>query len=216
MTDHIELTGLSRRYLTEDLIGVDISERDFRLNYRFLDAYFNDWYDVQCDAGGQRPQDLIDPFKTLRSMLSVPRNQILDALVSDRCCSPITSNGSPPICFRDDGENHNKMLALAARLYVMVSIDPPDDFFSCGRDIPWSEDVSLASLMTETFRQGTEQAEESRLPAMFTAANVELIAGIQVAWTCNLADHLLLTCDDTQLKLFHHASFLELHKQAQS
>ncbi|KAL8635734.1 MAG: hypothetical protein Q9226_009323, partial [Calogaya cf. arnoldii] len=37
-----------------------------------------------------------------------------------------------------------------------------------------------------------------KLPQSFTAANLEKIGGIQVLWTDNLADHLLLRDDDTK------------------
>ncbi|KAL8947280.1 MAG: hypothetical protein Q9222_006417 [Ikaeria aurantiellina] len=49
-----------------------------------------------------------------------------------------------------------------------------------------------------------------KLPQSFTAANLERIGGIQIRWTDNLADHLLLRDDDTKLMLFHHVSALEL------
>ncbi|KAL8752396.1 MAG: hypothetical protein Q9199_005775 [Rusavskia elegans] len=49
-----------------------------------------------------------------------------------------------------------------------------------------------------------------KLPQSFTAANLEKIGGIQVLWTDNLADHLLLRDDDTKVMLFHHVSALRL------
>ena len=45
-------------------------------------------------------------------------------------------------------------------------------------------------------------------------ANLEKIAGIQVRWTSNLADHLALRDDDKKVMLFHQASFLELSKES--
>ena len=50
-----------------------------------------------------------------------------------------------------------------------------------------------------------------KLPQSFTADHLEKIAGIEIRWTNNLADHLLLRDDDTKLLLFHQASILELH-----
>lgn len=49
-----------------------------------------------------------------------------------------------------------------------------------------------------------------KLPQTFTAANLEKIGGIEIHWTNNLADHLLLKDDDTKLLLFHHVSILDL------
>ena len=50
-----------------------------------------------------------------------------------------------------------------------------------------------------------------KLPQSFTAMHLEKIAGIEIRWTSNLADHLLLRDDDTKLLLFHQVSILELH-----
>lgn len=42
---------------------------------------------------------------------------------------------------------------------------------------------------------------------MFTARNLERVAGIRVIWTSNLADHLHLEDDDTSVRIFYHVSF---------
>jgi hypothetical protein len=38
------------------------------------------------------------------------------------------------------------------------------------------------------------------------------MAGLEIVWTDNLADHLRLTDDDTKVHIFHHASFLEIQR----
>ena len=53
-----------------------------------------------------------------------------------------------------------------------------------------------------------------KLPQTFTAASLETIGGIEIHWTNNLADHLLLRDDDTKLLLFHHVSVLDLHMRS--
>ncbi|KAK4198777.1 hypothetical protein QBC40DRAFT_283234 [Triangularia verruculosa] len=53
--------------------------------------------------------------------------------------------------------------------------------------------------------------ERIRLPKTFDAWSISKIAGIHISFTDNLADHLLLTNDDSTLLIFHHASFLECH-----
>ena len=55
-----------------------------------------------------------------------------------------------------------------------------------------------------------------RLPHSFTAESIERIAGIEIRWTSNLANHLLLHDDDTKLFLFHDVSILRLHQSCDS
>jgi hypothetical protein len=55
--------------------------------------------------------------------------------------------------------------------------------------------------------------ESIRLPKSFNAWSIETIGGIQVGFTDNMADHLLLVEDDSKVLIFHHASFLEYQGQ---
>lgn len=58
-----------------------------------------------------------------------------------------------------------------------------------------------------------------KLDKIFTARNLECIAGLQIIWTDNLADHLKLTADtvadDRCISIFHHISVLKHHKDNQ-
>ena len=48
-----------------------------------------------------------------------------------------------------------------------------------------------------------------KLEKLFTAPNIERIAGISIRWTDNIVDHLRLVEDDSAVVIFHHASFLK-------
>lgn len=48
-----------------------------------------------------------------------------------------------------------------------------------------------------------------KLHRVFNALNLARIAGVDTIPTDNLADHLRLTDDDTNLHIFHHASVLK-------
>ncbi|KAL8684402.1 MAG: hypothetical protein Q9218_008308, partial [Villophora microphyllina] len=69
------------------------------------------------------------------------------------------------------------------------------------------------SLLDRCF-SAPSSSDMVKLPQSFTAAHLEQIAGIQVLWTDNLADHLLLRDDDTKVMLFPHVSALQLHVSA--
>jgi len=53
-----------------------------------------------------------------------------------------------------------------------------------------------------------------KLDRPFTARNLERIAGLKIVWTDNLPDHLRLMRDDTEVAIYHHASFLEHQKKS--
>ncbi|KAI1627112.1 hypothetical protein EDD37DRAFT_691533 [Exophiala viscosa] len=51
-----------------------------------------------------------------------------------------------------------------------------------------------------------------KLEKMFNGRNLGRIAGIEIVWTDNLADHLRMSNEDREVAIFHHASFLK-HQQ---
>ena len=61
----------------------------------------------------------------------------------------------------------------------------------------------------------TLSCEHVRLPKSFDAWSIEMVGGIEIAFTDNLADHLLLVEEDSKVLIFHHVSFLEVQRQAQ-
>ncbi|MDI1487117.1 MAG: hypothetical protein OHK93_006385 [Ramalina farinacea] len=71
--------------------------------------------------------------------------------------------------------------------------------------------AAYPSVLTATFPPQPSSNDKIKLPQTFTASPLETIGGIQINWTSNLADHLLLRDDDTVLLLFHQISILDLH-----
>ena len=140
----------------------------------------------------------------------------------------ITQDGS----FSWDGELRDTnvvetLVDLAAGVWSMLSIGSfPGDVsydepvFWEDNERFWEENERFSPMMTKTenclidrlFSTRYESEEMVKLPQSFTAAHLEQIGGIEVIWTSNLADHLLLKDDDTKLMLFHQVSILSLHK----
>ena len=52
-------------------------------------------------------------------------------------------------------------------------------------------------------------SENVKLEKIFNAGNLGRIAGIEIEWTNNLADHLRVVDEDKKVAIFYHASFLE-------
>ncbi|PKK51253.1 hypothetical protein CI102_2773 [Trichoderma harzianum] len=78
--------------------------------------------------------------------------------------------------------------------------------------VPWKSGSLNNALATYFCPQKTLQADRPKLGKVFTARNLNRIAGIEIRWTTNLADHLRLVDDDQVVFIFHCASFLQLQK----
>ncbi|KAF2193018.1 hypothetical protein K469DRAFT_745423 [Zopfia rhizophila CBS 207.26] len=101
---------------------------------------------------------------------------------------------------------------LATRLLVMMDFgDLPLGF--CGRpQLGWHDgSLCLKDVVHGYFNQPQALGHENiKLDKIFTARNLGRIAGIEIVWTDNLADHLrVVGDDDTKVRIFHHASFLK-------
>ena len=103
------------------------------------------------------------------------------------------------------------LIDLAVDVGSMLSVAKFPGDISYDEPIHWEDNTTLADLVYQCFPSVPESEDIVKLPQTFTAAHLEKIGGIQVIWTSNLADHLLLKEDDTKLMLFHQVSILKLH-----
>lgn len=123
------------------------------------------------------------------------------------------------LSFEDDDESAEILrdaLNLAVRLLLMIPVGP---FLATGGGItvsgetylPWKEGTITEFVNTE-FPPQTSMRDCVRLEKVFNARNLKRIAGIEIRWTSNLADHLRMRDDDTAVEIFHYASFLRFHR----
>ena len=106
------------------------------------------------------------------------------------------------------------LIDLAVDAWSMLSVAKFPGDISYDEPIHWEDDSTLTHLVRQCFPLVPESQDIVKLPQTFTAAHLEKIGGIQVIWTSNLADHLLLKEDDTKLMLFHQVSILRLHRMS--
>jgi hypothetical protein len=101
---------------------------------------------------------------------------------------------------------------LAIRLLLMMKVGHLPNNFSAYKALVWNQGPSLREFVSASFKpRGALNHEHVRLEKMFSGKNLERVAGIKIKWTSNLADHLrILDDEDTQVAIFHHASFLEV------
>lgn len=109
----------------------------------------------------------------------------------------------------------DNLMTLAARVWLMLAIGRFQQSLSPSQGIIWTDDGKLGDVLSARFSPRNDLRDQIKLPMAFTAENLERIAGIRIAWTSDLAEHLALREDDTKVVLFHQASILELHKKSQ-
>jgi hypothetical protein len=117
----------------------------------------------------------------------------------------------PLLKSQDDAEK--SWMFLAVRVLTMIDIGGLRNGIKLGQVSRNWTSGSLRDFIKSTFPCTNELSDHVKLERLFTARNIERVADIQVIWTSNLADHLQLEDDDTKVRLFSHASFLELHRQ---
>ena len=203
-----------RKDIINEIFHLDLTEQEFRSRDDGLSAYFSDWFEEQCEAAAsqvsvQTHQDLLE---ILAYIQSTNHNEHRSRIVSKLCTTSSATRRSPVSGPND--ETLNASLTLAVRIWLSISIDSLQHFLTPGHFVAWNSGQYLADVVTDAFSRQMQTSEKVKLPKVFTAANLEKIAGIQVQWTSNLADHLSLKDDDTKVMLFHQASFLELHQES--
>jgi hypothetical protein len=116
----------------------------------------------------------------------------------------------------DRDEILESWISLATRLLLMV---PTRRLLTTGRAITVSgetkldwKDGNIKDLVNKQFISQTAMKDTVKLEKIFNARNLERIAGLEVRWTSNLADHLRMRDDDTAVEIFHYASFLRFHQ----
>ena len=102
---------------------------------------------------------------------------------------------------------------LTARLVSMMDIGGLQYGFSGRRELVWNQG-SLKDFVNGYFNVPVVLGQDVKLEKMFNARNLGRIAGINIVWTDNLADHLRMIDDeDKKVAIFHHASFLKYQQR---
>ncbi|KAI5457844.1 hypothetical protein BGZ63DRAFT_427871 [Mariannaea sp. PMI_226] len=105
---------------------------------------------------------------------------------------------------------------LTARLLFMMSIGKAPHVIPGGTDLVWMDNSGpIKDFIAAQFSSTSLMSEEAiRLEKLFTAQNLDRIAGLKITWTDDISDHLRLFNFDTEVAIFHHASFLMIAKDA--
>ncbi|KAF4624242.1 hypothetical protein G7Y89_g13932 [Cudoniella acicularis] len=118
----------------------------------------------------------------------------------------------------DAAEIIDDSINLGVRILLMVRTG---GFLTIGRLIALSgetkvgwKDAQLADIIYKHFTHQKFIKQHVKLEKIFNARNLERIAGVEIRWTSNLADHLRMQDEDKAVEVFHYASFLRLHQKS--
>ncbi|KAK1676015.1 hypothetical protein BDP55DRAFT_631709 [Colletotrichum godetiae] len=104
---------------------------------------------------------------------------------------------------------------LALRLLLMLKFGPVQGEAFPHHHLVWTSGC-LKDCIVEYLDEGPRlDVKGVRLPKTFHAWSLVAIGGIQIEFTDNLADHLLLIEEENGMKVvvFHHVAFLRCHRR---
>lgn len=154
--------------------------------------------------------DIIDIIQKLRHSNATRQQEIADLRSKLRLQSLSNSD-----------ELISQAIDLAIRIWLMVDVGEVAGSLVPGQTpLVWANGT-LKGFIENQFGSPIPAPKTIRvkLDKVFTARNLECIAGLQIIWTDNLSDHLRLTADtvadDRCIAIFHHISVLKHHKDNQ-
>ena len=168
----------------------------------FFDLYFR-YYAKQCDLIGRHAKGSYSSVETHRDIMDIA--QLLQQPLSREEVWVRMSD----LLKAANKEHHENSINLVSRLLLMIKFGDIPHECGGGRPIEWSHG-SLVEFVHDYFSPPPACGHERiKLEKSFNALNLQRIAGIQIRWTDNLADHLRMMDDDKAVAVFHHVSFLE-------
>lgn len=236
----VVMSGLQSYYLSQPLPAGPLRICFLRLIFRFpceaKDSYFEAFfgrYTSICESASNRNRgiEIVNHWQMANIVTLLRHRDLHKQALIEKCLGILGGT------IHLNGHNHDDnqavplgivLIELAASIWLMMSIGEFPGNISYDEPIPWEmyeivdegtdyeavhEDVhvSLGAILDRIFSINTSLENRVKLPQTFTAAHLEQIGGIEIVWTSNLADHLLLKEDDTKLMLFHQVSVLQLH-----
>ena len=174
-------------------------EPDWESYFRY---YARQCHDALIDQGqhvlARTHQDILDIVRQLEGLTR------RDA-IKENLRSRLSTRHRP-----NEDEILDSTIDLAARLHLMVNIAVDNPVISGQAQLKWESGI-LRDFLNHHFSKPPELGNDGiKLERMFTASNLERIAGIQIKPTDNLADHLrMIDKEDKVVAIFHYASFLK-------
>lgn len=215
-----------RCYFLGKIFDIKIFDSNFDSAQRSDDGYeaFFSRYALLCKLAANRHREVenVTHWQMTRIIQGLKGRGSDKSTIIDGCIRSVEGTSVANYGRRELSNICNILVELAAAVWLMLSIGgfPGDISYDEIIEWGWLERLSTYdggdALLTRTFPSRFQSEDSVKLPQTFTAAHLEQIGGIEVIWTSNLADHLLLKDDDTKLMLFHQVSVLHLHHMSYS
>ena len=142
-------------------------------------------------------RDVVRVAKALRK--PVPREKVLQAIVK--------------LLGAADQSQHNMTINLVVRLMLMLKVGALAHECVGRNQLEWRNGTALDEFIRTQFdKPRRRRYERLKLEKTFKAVSLWRIAGINIKWTDNLAEHLQMMNDDKMVAVFHHASFLKAQR----
>lgn len=191
--------------ILNQLWGITIRPSQYYTSDLDFNTYFS-YYTEQCnDAlhdGGRHVS-----VRTHRDILNITQD-LKNSQTREAVKSTLGSKMRTPRPANED-ELLDGSIDLVLRLLLMVEFGHLQYGFTGRKQLVWTSDP-LEEFIHAYFNAPRALGQETvKLEKIFNARNLGRIAGIEIEWTNNLADHLRLTDGDKKVAIFHHASFLE-------
>lgn len=162
-----------------------------------LDFYFR-YYAKQCELIALHDGGSHASVKTHQDIITIAQ-LLKESRSRDEICRRILDNRERP----------DYSVDLAARLLVMVGFGNLPYAYSGFKQIEWVEG-NLKDFIAEQITCKPELGHDNiNVEKISNGRNLGKIAGMEILWAANLADHLRLMKDDKAVAIFHHASFLK-------
>ncbi|KAE8441857.1 hypothetical protein EG329_004212 [Mollisiaceae sp. DMI_Dod_QoI] len=196
--------------LLRHLWGINVHQSTYYtgdLNYDVYFAFYTDQcqkalYDGGTHASVRSHQDIVEITHHIKNNLD---RTSIKQIISSKLSVPKPHNEDELLCGSID---------LVARLLSMVAIGRLQYGFTGRKHVPWTMDAMKDGIDSHFMAPAALRGETVKLERVFKARNLRRIGGIEIEWTKNLADHLSFDDQDQKVAIFHHASFLECHRQS--
>lgn len=205
LSDNESPTAELKRTVVNELWGLHTPDKleDYNAFFRY--------YQQECllldleNLPTQTHRDVLDIISHLKANRGASRKSIRKELMRMRLGGPV-----------GDAIGVDTSTDLALRLWLMLGIGESMAFVAGHKRITWGNGLSLRNFVDQHFQEGVSPVETFRLPPSFNAYNLEHIGGLRVIWTNSLNDHLALDDENSEVALFHHASFLKNYQNSGS
>ena len=198
-----------KRYIASNFWNFDIEGSTYQSKRKGFDRYFEHYHRESYLTKSDRQ---LHVFAETHEDIQAICTLLKEGKTRDDLRTEL-SQRVPPTYTGNIDEDVDSSIALAVRLLLMLEIGPAKDRFTGHKESLW-QGGSLGDLITRHFEQSQAlDRTHVKLETIFVGRNLKRISRINIVWTNNLADHLRTLEyeeQETQVNIFHHASFLEM------